>query len=69
MDREKAFKNAKKTVDFLAGEGLTLQEAQDAVAMTKAIFRRLQDAAVEKQKNTVLADITRTAEISLIHED
>lgn len=69
MDREKAFKNAKKTVDFLAGEGLTLQEAQDAVAMAKAIFRGLQEATVKKQKETALVMSARAAEISLTMED
>lgn len=69
MDNKKAFQNAKKTIDFLAGEGLTLQEANEAVAMAKAIFRCLQDAAVKKQKETALADITRAAEISLTQED
>jgi len=69
MERKKAFKNAKKTVDFLAGEGLTLQEATEAVVMAKAIFRCLKDAAVERQKETALADITRAAEISLSQEE
>lgn len=68
MNKENTFKNAKKTVDFLAKEGLTLQEANDAVVMAKAIFRGLQEAAVEKQKETALADITRAAEISLTQE-
>lgn len=69
MDKEKAFINAKKVMDFLAGEGLTVQEANEAVVMAKAIFRGLQDAAIEKQKNTALADITRAAEISLTQEE
>lgn len=68
MNNERAFKNAQKTIDFLAGEGLTLQEANEAVLMAKAIFRGLQEAAVEKQKKTALADITRAAEISLTQE-
>ncbi len=65
MSKEVAFKNAQKTIDFLAGEGLTLQEANEAVLMARAIFRGLQEAAVEKQKKTALADITKAAEISL----
>lgn len=69
MEKEKAFINAKKVMDFLAGEGLTVQEANEAVVMAKAIFRGLQDAAIEKQKNTALADITRAAEISLTQEE
>lgn len=69
MDKEKTFKNAKKAIDFLAGEGLTLQEANEAVIMAKAIFRGLQNAVVEKQKETALTDITRAAEISLTTEN
>ncbi len=69
MSKEVAFKNAQKTIDFLAGEGLTLQEANEAVLMARAIFRGLQEAAVEKQKKTALADITRAAEISLTQEE
>jgi len=69
MDKENAFKNAKKTIDFLAGEGLTLQEANEAVLMAKAIFRGLQEAEVEKQKKTALADITKAAKISLTQEE
>ena len=68
MNKESAFKNAKKTMDFLSKEGLTLQEATEAVIMTKAIFQGIQEAAVEKQKGTALADITRAAEISLTQE-
>lgn len=68
MDKEKAFSNAKKTIDFLAREGLTLQEANEAVVMARAIFRGLQDAAVKKQEKTALADIARAAEISLAQE-
>lgn len=69
MNKENAFQNAQKTMDFLAKEGLTLQEATEAVAMVKAIFRGLQEAAVEKQKETALADITRAGKISLTTED
>ena len=69
MNNKRAFENAKKTIDFLAREGLTVQEANEAVLMARAIFRGLQEAAVEKQKKTALADITRAAEISLTQED
>ena len=68
MNKENAFKNAQKIMDLLAKEGLTLQEANEAVVMTKVIFRGLQEAAVDKQKETALADITRAAEISLTQE-
>ena len=68
MNRESAFKNAKKIVDFLAGEGLTLQEASEAVQMIRAIFQVLRNEAARKQENTALADITRAAEISLTQE-
>ncbi len=69
MDKEKSFKNAKKVMDFLADEGLTLQEANEAVVMAKAIFRGLQEAGVKKQEETALADIAKAAEISLTMED
>lgn len=69
MNNKRAFENAKKAIDFLAGEGLTVQEANEAVLVAKAIFRGLQEAAVEKQKKTALADITRAAEISLTQDD
>ncbi len=69
MSKKVAFKNAKKTIDFLAGEGLTFQDANDAVLTAKAIFRGLQEAALEKQKKTALADITKAAEISLTQEE
>ena len=35
MNKENAFKNAQKIMDLLAKEGLTLQEANEAVVMTK----------------------------------
>lgn len=69
MSKEVAFKNAQKTIDFLAGEGLTLQEANEAILMARAIFRGLQEAAVEKQKKTALADITKAAKIFLTQEE
>ena len=69
MDKKQAFINAIKTMHFLAGEGLTLREANEAVIMAKAIFRGLQEAAVEKQRDTALADIARAAEISLTQEN
>ena len=31
MNKEKTFKNARKTIDFLAEEGLTFQEASETV--------------------------------------
>lgn len=68
MNREKALKNAKKLVGYLAGEGLTIREATEAFTMAKAIFTKMRDVAVENQENTVLADIAdiaRAAEISL----
>lgn len=68
MNRDTALKNAKKLVDFLAGEGLTTREATEAFTMAKVIFVKMRDAAIEKQENTALADIaeiTRAAEISL----
>ena len=68
MNRESAFKNAKKIVDFLAGEGLTLQEASEAVQMIRAIFQVLRNEAARKQEKTALADIARAAEISLTQE-
>ena len=68
MNRESAFKNAKKIVDFLAGEGLTLQEASEAVQMIRAIFQVLRNEAARQQEKTALADITRAAEISLTQE-
>ena len=69
MNKEKAFKNAKEIVGFLADNGLTFQEANEAILMAKAIFRGLQNAAVEKQKEAALADVTRTAKISLTQGD
>ena len=68
MNKEAAFQNAKKIVDSLAEEGLTIQEATDTIFMAKVILRSLQEAEVEKQKNTALADITRAAQISLTPE-
>ena len=68
MNKEAAFQNAKKIVDSLAEEGLTFQEATDTIFMAKVILRSLQEAEVEKQKNTALADITRAAQISLTPE-
>lgn len=69
MNNQKAFINAKKIMGLLADEGLTFQEANEAVLMAKAIFRGLQNAAVKKQKEAALADITKAAEISLTQED
>ena len=68
MNKEAAFQNAKKIVDSLAEEGLPFQEATDTIFMAKVILRSLQEAEVEKQKNTALADITRAAQISLTPE-
>jgi len=68
MNKEKTFKNARKTIDFLAEEGLTFQEASEAVQMIRAIFQVLRNEAARKQEKTALADITRAAEISLTQE-
>ena len=68
MNKEKTFKNARKTIDFLAEEGLTFQEASETVRMVRAIFQGLVTAAYTPHDNTALADITRAAEISLTQE-